>query len=86
MYNYKKFYLTNEEIKLDFLPINKKITHLFIEGENIKISMLLTDQEPKEILLRQKKLELFDIILSTNIIISSLQQNLKQEVNILWQI
>lgn len=86
MYNYKKFYLTNEEIKLDFLPINKKITHLFIEGENIKISMLLTDQEPKEILLQQKKLELFDIILSTNIIISSLQQDLKQEVNILWQI
>ena len=31
MYNYKKFYLANEEIKLDFLPINKKITHLFIE-------------------------------------------------------
>ena len=86
MYNYKRFYLTNEEIKLDFLPINKKITHLFIEGENIKISMLLTDQEPKEILLQQKKLELFDIILSTNIIISSLQQDLKQEVNILWQI
>lgn len=86
MYNYKKFYLTNEEIKLDFLPINKKITHLFIEGENIKISMLLTDQEPKEILLQQKKLELFDIILSTNIIISSLQQDLEQEVNILWQI